>query len=79
MISEEKILIYKKYEGDPDAWARIGTTAEKNMMSDEDWYLIDLLIQDIVISKGNLDRILDKNTENEKVKEEIINIAKHLL
>lgn len=29
MINEEKILIYKKYEGNLDIWARIATCEEK--------------------------------------------------
>lgn len=75
MINNEKILIYKKYEGDLDAWARIGTLEEKKAMSDDDWYLIDNLIQDAVISKSDIIEILKRNVENEEVMDEILGIA----
>jgi len=51
MITKEKISIYKKYEGNPNAWARIGTSEEKELMSDDDWFLIDSLIQYYHFSK----------------------------
>lgn len=75
MITKNKILVYKKYDGDLDAWARIGTSEEKNIMSDDDWYLIDSLIQEIIISKFNLIQRLKVNTDSEDVRNEIIEIA----
>lgn len=76
MINKEKISVYKKYGGDPDAWARIATSQEKSVMSDDDWYLIDSLVQDVIISGNNLDKRLTDNTDSEEVRNEIRNIAK---
>lgn len=78
MINNEKILIYKKYEGNLDAWARIATLEEKKNMSDDDWYLIDDLIQDMVISKPNMMETLKRNVENKDVMDEILDIAMKL-
>lgn len=75
MINNEKILIYKKYEGNLDAWARIATYEEKKAMSDDDWYLIDDLIQNVVISRPDMMQILKRNVENKKVMDEILDIA----
>lgn len=76
MITERKILIYKKYKGDVDLWARIGTEQEKLDISDDDWLLIDSLIQDIVIGRRNVEKILKENTENDHVRKEIKDLAK---
>lgn len=72
MINKKKILIYRKYDGNLDAWARIATLDEKESMSDDDWYLIDELIQDIIISKSNIEEILKKNTEDKETINEIL-------
>ena len=44
-------------------------------MSDDDWYLIDELIQDIIISRPNIEEILKKNTEDKETMNEILNVA----
>ena len=75
MINKKKILIYRKYDGNLDAWARIATLDEKESMSDDDWYLIDELIQDIIISRPNIDEILKKNIEDKETINEILNVA----
>ena len=75
MINKKKILIYRKYDGNLDAWARISTLDEKESMSDDDWYLIDELIQDIIISRPNIKEILKKNTEDKETMNEILNVA----
>lgn len=78
MINEEKILIYKKYEGNLDIWARIATCEEKKVLSNDDWYLIDELILNAVISIPDMIEILKRNVENEKVMDEILDIAMKL-
>lgn len=78
MINNEKILIYKKYEGNLDAWARIATCEEKKAMSDDDWYLIDDLIQNVIISRSDMIESLKRNVENKKVMDEILEIAMKL-
>lgn len=75
MINNKKVLIYRKYEGNLDAWARIATLEEKEIMSDDDWYLIDELIQDVIISKQNMEETLKKNVEDKETIDEILNIA----
>ena len=51
MITKEKIGIYKKYHGDIDGWARMGSPSEQELMQDEDWYVIDDLLQDLALMK----------------------------
>jgi hypothetical protein len=54
MITKDKIHIYKSYGGDVDGWARVGSKEEKELMNDEDWFLIEDLLQDISLqNSGN--------------------------
>ena len=54
MITLDKLKIYKRYDGDIDTWVRSGKPEEKNIMDTNDWYLIDSIIQDLIIEKrGN--------------------------
>ncbi len=41
MITEQKIKIYRKYQGDIDGIARGGRKSEKDLFEEDDWYLID--------------------------------------
>ena len=53
MISSKKIKIYSKYQGNIDDWARSVSRREYKVLSDEDWFLIEELIQNLeVIEKG---------------------------
>lgn len=54
MITEDKVKIYKRYNGDIDSWARSGSKKEKSIIIDEDWYVIDGLIQDLSLVKKGL-------------------------
>jgi len=54
MITSEKILIYKKYNGDIDHFARVGSSRDKSILTDLEWNQIDNLIQDIELSKKGL-------------------------
>jgi hypothetical protein len=54
MITEEKLRIFEKYGGDPDAWARIGTAAEKAAMEDADWTEIAALLQKLSLVERGL-------------------------
>lgn len=78
MITKEKLTVYRKYNGDLDLWARIGASKEKSIMSDDDWYLIDSLIQDVIISQNKLYKKLESKTYDDEVKMEIIRIAYQL-
>ncbi|MCB0740985.1 MAG: hypothetical protein R2796_07650 [Chitinophagaceae bacterium] len=69
MITEDKIKVYKRYDGDIDGWARSGSKKEKSIMSDEDWYVIDGLIQDLsMVKKGLASSGFNENL-NVKLKE----------
>jgi hypothetical protein len=76
MITKRKISIYKKYDCDNDNLVRSGNIKEKNEISDEDWQLIDSLLQDIeLVKRGlttekfarDLEFRLKENIENESV------------
>jgi hypothetical protein len=54
MITQTKLKIFKRYNGDGDAWARVGKHSEKVAMSDDDWSLIENFIQDIILVKRGL-------------------------
>ena len=53
MITIEKLIIYEHYEGDIDFLYRIGTNEQKTNIRENDWSIIDNLIQDLeFIEKG---------------------------
>ncbi len=54
MITQEKVKIYNRFQGDIDGWARRGSKKEKSIMSDVDWSLIDSLVQDIRLIQKEL-------------------------
>jgi hypothetical protein len=54
MITEDKIRIYKKYSGDIDGWVRVHDKEEMRIMSDQDWYDINLLLQEIAGIKNGI-------------------------
>jgi len=54
MITREKLKIFEKYLGDIDCWARNAKRSEISKIADEDWALIETLIQDIRLIKNNL-------------------------
>ena len=76
MITKKILNIYKKYNGDIDSWVRFGSLEEKEIMSDDNWYQIDSLIQEVVIAHSNLTQKLKNLTEEKEVIDEIIMIAK---
>lgn len=69
MITVDKIKIYKRFNGDVDGWARIGSKEEKSIMNDEDWFLIEGFIQDINLVKKGLASDTFMNLINERLKE----------
>lgn len=66
MITIEKIKVYIKYSGDIDMWARFGRRKEKENFSDNDWSLIEDLLQTLEIvekglaSEGFKSKVLEK-------------------
>ena len=51
MIDLAKLAIYRKYGGDADAWTRIATVSEKQVISQQDWQEIDELRQRLTVAK----------------------------
>jgi hypothetical protein len=51
MITIEKINIYKKYDGDIDAWIRLDSQLERSI-KEKEWYEIDDLIQSLTLIKN---------------------------
>ena len=47
MLTIEKIKIYNKFGGDIDGLARVGKSTKKNLISDNDWSLINEFEQDV--------------------------------
>jgi hypothetical protein len=45
MITLDKLAIYKHYAGDIDGLARVGSLHEKQIITTEDWFTIDELLQ----------------------------------
>jgi hypothetical protein len=45
MVTKNKILIFQSFNGDIDEWAM--RNSNSFAMSDQDWYLIDSLLQDL--------------------------------
>lgn len=53
MLTPEKLLIYRRYQGDIDGWSRTRNPSESSGMSDGDWYLIEELRQALfLVSSG---------------------------
>lgn len=84
MITIDKIKIYKRFNGDVDGWARIGTAEEKSIMSDDDWFLIDGFIQDLSLVKKclasdgfmkSINEKLNENCDTDQTIQEIKDLA----
>ena len=75
MITEEKITIFKRHDGDIDSWTRCASKKEKSIMSDKDWCIIDALIQDIFIVEKGLASSVFRDNLSLKLKETCDNIS----
>lgn len=51
MITQYKLEIYKRYNGDPDGWCLIGDEREKTKMNEHDWFEIQELVQKVILLK----------------------------
>ncbi|TMI64498.1 MAG: hypothetical protein E6H07_00855 [Bacteroidetes bacterium] len=87
MITKEKIRIFKKYDGDGDAWLRGAWPWNRRKMNGEDWGLIAQLIQDIkLVEKGlasesyanNLENTLKENCKDAETINELRRVSKLL-
>ncbi|MFT3705431.1 MAG: hypothetical protein QM802_23890 [Agriterribacter sp.] len=84
MLSREKIEIYKRCNGDGDAWAMSSRGKEKSLIDDSDWSLIDNFIQDIKLIKNGLaadsyakdvQQRLKTHCDNEQIIEELYKLT----
>jgi hypothetical protein len=84
MITENKIKVFNKYNGDINSWVKSGSKKEESIMSDHEWYLIESFIQDIrIIKKGlaskenseNLNKNLVENCDSVETINQLKNLA----
>ncbi len=47
MITLEGLDVFQRYDGDIDAWLRLGTSDERLAVNEGDWQLIQKIIQEI--------------------------------
>lgn len=69
MITQDKIKIFKRYSGDIDSWARSASKKEKLIINDNDWYIINGLIQDLSLMKKGLTSLTFSNNLNKRLME----------
>jgi hypothetical protein len=69
MITQDKIEVYKKFRGNIDDWARIGSKKEKLVLNDNDWYIIDGFVQDLSLMRKGLTSLTFVNDLNHRFKE----------
>lgn len=65
MITAEKLKVFEKYLGSVDAWARLGSPEEKELLKDADWYNISNAIQHLTILKKGLASPQDNEVINQ--------------
>jgi hypothetical protein len=82
MINKDKIKIYKKYNGDIDAFARHNLHKKNDLIEDEDFFIIMDLLQNIeIVDKGLASLTFkDKLTSDliDKVEPDCIDLLKQL-
>lgn len=54
MITRAKIAIYEKFGGDIDGRARSGTARDHELITDDEWYLINNLVQRLTVIENGL-------------------------
>ena len=54
-LNRQNFDLYRKYHGDMDLRARMGSAAEKAAMSDADWYELSALLQQLqLLAEGRV-------------------------
>jgi hypothetical protein len=53
-ITKNKLLIFNKYGGDPDYFARSGSKHEKDLFEQGDWTILDDYYQNLELIKKEL-------------------------
>ncbi|MDO8937537.1 MAG: hypothetical protein Q7U98_00085 [Methylicorpusculum sp.] len=54
MITQYKLEIYKRYNGDPDGCCLSGDEREKTLINEHDWFEIQELVQKVTLLKQGL-------------------------
>jgi hypothetical protein len=54
VLTLEKLAVYRRFDGDIDAWARTSGPAGPSGMTDADWFLIDELRQALAMVASGL-------------------------
>jgi hypothetical protein len=84
MLTVEKIRVYRKYGGDMDGLARAKKPDDSSLITNEEWFLIDSLVQKLFLIKSGkasqayAERIsveVRQRVENEEVIRELMEIA----
>ncbi len=52
MLTLAKIRVYRKYGGDMDGWARTKNPDDCSLITDDEWLLIDSLVQKLTLVKN---------------------------
>jgi hypothetical protein len=87
VITLDKLKIFSRYKGDVDQFGRAGRTSEKQVLTNDEWGLIDMLLQDAVVINRNLGseartasawRRLHENSEDDAVVTEIRRLAEKM-
>lgn len=85
MITRDKLRIYEKFGGDIDGFARGSKTKERESIEDQDWRIIDEILQSLVIVQSGLASAdfeararasLIDATEDEQVCERLFQLSK---
>ena len=64
MITDEKLTVYQRYDGDIDGWVRAGTPMEKSLMTDDDWTAIaELLLRLALVKSGRAADTFESETQ----------------
>ena len=64
MLTMKHLEIYEAFGGDIDGWAR---NADKGIITDADWYLIDELLQNLKLVKSGLTSTSLETTIKDKI------------
>ena len=73
MLTLDKLRVYQRFDGDLEGWARTTGGRDDSGMRDEDWFLIDALLQGLtLVASGHAtqpfataleQRLLDADTD----------------
>lgn len=86
MLTSEKVVIFKRYKGYYDGY-HFQNNGKVKLVSDEEWYLLGILIQEIYLVKNDLaskpfekalNEKLAQNCDSQDTVQAIIELEKYL-